>query len=124
MGAKDGPRGSYSPGGRDSRRVGGEKRCGRRAAERRRCDRLPDMSGSDNAESLSGRLGGEEFQGITSAYLFGSEAEGRSHRESDVDVIHAKGCGAVGITRAYDGVTRVDLLDNWEDLLVEKRVGV
>lgn len=28
----------------------------------------------------------QEFSGVVSAYLFGSHAEGRAHRESDVDV--------------------------------------
>ena len=35
---------------------------------------------------LAGCLGGAEFPGIVSAYLFGSQAESRAHRESDVDV--------------------------------------
>jgi predicted nucleotidyltransferase len=35
---------------------------------------------------LSRCLGEAGFPGVVSAYLFGSQAEGRAHRESDVDV--------------------------------------
>lgn len=35
--------------------------------------------------SLAARLGSESL-GLVSAYLFGSHAEGRSHRESDIDI--------------------------------------
>lgn len=44
---------------------------------------------------LSRRLGEAGFPGVVSAYLFGSQAEGRAHRESDVDV------GALVDPRAY-----------------------
>lgn len=44
------------------------------------------MSRDPIESALSRRLGGSEFPGIVSAYLFGSESEGRAHRESDVDV--------------------------------------
>jgi predicted nucleotidyltransferase len=38
------------------------------------------------AETIAASLEGGALTGIVSAYLFGSEAEGRAHRESDVDV--------------------------------------
>ena len=44
---------------------------------------------------LSRCLGEAGFPGVVSAYLFGSQAEGRAHRESDVDV------GALVDPRAY-----------------------
>ncbi len=44
------------------------------------------MSRDSIEDVLSRRLGGGEFPGIVSAYLFGSEAGGHPHRESDVDV--------------------------------------
>ena len=44
------------------------------------------MANSDAAAILVERVARGSIPGIASAYLFGSEAEGRSHRESDVDV--------------------------------------
>ncbi len=44
------------------------------------------MPNSDAASIIVERIGSGSISGIASAYLFGSEAEGRSHRESDVDV--------------------------------------
>jgi predicted nucleotidyltransferase len=41
-------------------------------------------TGGDPATALRPAL--TEFQGIVSAYLFGSAARGRLHRESDIDV--------------------------------------
>jgi predicted nucleotidyltransferase len=40
----------------------------------------------DAGDVLERFLPASEFPGIVSVYLFGSAAEGRSHRESDVDV--------------------------------------
>jgi hypothetical protein len=37
-------------------------------------------------EQLTSFFEGEMVEGVVSAYLFGSRAEGRAHRESDVDV--------------------------------------
>jgi len=47
---------------------------------------IPDASARDVAEALARAL--EELAGphVRSAYLFGSHAAGRAHRESDVDV--------------------------------------
>ena len=44
------------------------------------------MVGSDVAAIIVERMERGAIPGIASVYLFGSEAEGRSHRESDVDV--------------------------------------
>jgi len=44
------------------------------------------MTREEIESRLVQRLGSTEFPGIVSAYLFGSEAEGRPHAESDVDV--------------------------------------
>ena len=41
---------------------------------------------SDIENRLANRLRDDPSLGVVFAYLFGSEAEGRSHRESDVDV--------------------------------------
>lgn len=41
---------------------------------------------SDAVETLSDHLESSPPEGVVSAYLFGSEAKGRAHRESDVDV--------------------------------------
>lgn len=41
---------------------------------------------SDVAETLADHLEASPPEGVASVYLFGSEAEGRAHRESDVDV--------------------------------------
>lgn len=38
------------------------------------------------AQSIAAALQGDAVPGIVSAYLFGSEAEGRAHRESDIDL--------------------------------------
>lgn len=43
------------------------------------------MTAPDIARHLEERLRAEGLD-VTSAYLFGSEAEGRAHRESDVDL--------------------------------------
>jgi uncharacterized protein len=40
--------------------------------------------GSSLVDALVASLAG--YEGVVSAYLFGSEAQGRAHRESDVDV--------------------------------------
>jgi predicted nucleotidyltransferase len=44
------------------------------------------MTSAELEKLLSVRLRDTESHGVVSAYLFGSAAEGRSHRESDVDV--------------------------------------
>ena len=44
------------------------------------------MEEANVEQRLTRRLHDEDARGIVSAYLFGSEAEGRSHRESDVDI--------------------------------------
>ena len=41
---------------------------------------------ADSVARIREVLSGTPLPGVVSAYLFGSEAEGRSHRESDVDV--------------------------------------
>lgn len=41
---------------------------------------------SDVADTLAEHLRAADPEAVASAYLFGSEAEGRAHRESDVDV--------------------------------------
>ena len=38
------------------------------------------------AEAIAAALAGSGVAGVVSAYLFGSQAAGRAHRESDVDV--------------------------------------
>jgi len=43
-------------------------------------------SAGDLDRRLTAALQGVEAEGVVSAYLFGSHAEGRAHRESDVDV--------------------------------------
>jgi hypothetical protein len=43
-------------------------------------------SSEEIASSLREWFAGETLPGVVSAYLFGSHAEGRAHRESDVDV--------------------------------------
>ena len=43
------------------------------------------MNGNLQA-ALSGYFEGHPDLGVASAYLFGSQAEGRAHRESDIDV--------------------------------------
>ena len=40
----------------------------------------------DVVRTIAAVLAGGAVRGIVSAYLFGSEAEGRAHRESDVDI--------------------------------------
>lgn len=41
---------------------------------------------SDAAETLAEHLASSPPEGVISVYLFGSEATGQAHRESDVDV--------------------------------------
>jgi len=43
-------------------------------------------SQNDLANALEHFFRAAEFSGIVSVYLFGSHAEGRAHRESDVDL--------------------------------------
>ncbi len=43
-------------------------------------------SGTDVAGTIAAVLESGAVSGVVSAYLFGSEAQGRAHRESDVDV--------------------------------------
>lgn len=43
-------------------------------------------SGVEVADRVARALQGPEFPSVVSAYLFGSHAEDRAHRESDVDV--------------------------------------
>jgi predicted nucleotidyltransferase len=43
-------------------------------------------SGGDLDQRLTAALQGVEAEGVVSAYLFGSHAEARAHRESDVDI--------------------------------------
>jgi predicted nucleotidyltransferase len=43
-------------------------------------------TGSDISTLVGEALRGEDPDGLVSAYLFGSFAEGREHRESDIDV--------------------------------------
>ena len=49
----------------------------------RRCVTVPGM---EMGERLGAVFARQTEVGVVSAYLFGSEAEGRAHRESDVDV--------------------------------------
>ena len=44
------------------------------------------MNTPDAAAHIAQRLEHGGIPGLASAYLFGSEAEGRSHRESDIDI--------------------------------------
>jgi predicted nucleotidyltransferase len=44
------------------------------------------MAPAEIEERVLRNLVGDDLQGIVSIYLFGSFAEGRSHRESDVDL--------------------------------------
>ncbi|HSD67325.1 MAG TPA: nucleotidyltransferase domain-containing protein [Vicinamibacteria bacterium] len=43
-------------------------------------------SGAEVADRIARALQGPECASVVSAYLFGSHAEGRAHRESDIDV--------------------------------------
>jgi predicted nucleotidyltransferase len=49
----------------------------------REIDREPSL---DLREKLESHFSARPFPGVASVYLFGSHAEGRAHRESDVDV--------------------------------------
>jgi predicted nucleotidyltransferase len=55
------------------------------------------MTREEIESRLAQRLGADEFPGIVAAYLFGSEAEGHPHEESDVDV------GVLLDRRSYPG---------------------
>ena len=46
---------------------------------------MAGMTREEIESRLAARLGAE-FPGVVAAYLFGSEGEGRSHAESDIDV--------------------------------------
>jgi predicted nucleotidyltransferase len=68
---------------------------------------MTDARGSDDLEDrLRVALDEAGVPGVVSAYLFGSRAEGRSHRESDVDigVLLDRGIHATGAERFDAGL--------------------
>jgi uncharacterized protein len=50
------------------------------------CRRAMETPAIDVAAKIASAIRGAAAEGVVSAYLFGSHAEGRAHRESDVDV--------------------------------------
>ncbi len=70
---------------------------------------------TDIANVLAKRLQEEPSFGVVSAYLFGSEAEGRSHRESDMDV---------GVLLARDHFPTSDARFEQRLLLMSRLAGV